>query len=111
MRISTFLSTAALASLVALSASPVLARGAGVGAGAGMQGSIGSNSMGANVGGQSSSHISTQGMANTNGPNASDRDTGSARAEDRMSASGLKHNHAGISGSADATAGAGAQSH
>jgi hypothetical protein len=42
--------------------------------------------MGANAGGMSDSHISSQGAINTNGPNATDRDTGLARAEDRANA-------------------------
>jgi len=41
-----------------------------------------------------SGHMSTQGTANTNGPLASDRDTGLNRAEDRMSQQGLAHNQA-----------------
>ena len=45
----------------------------------------------ANPGGLSASHMSSQGLANTNGPNAVDRDKGQARAEDRRSASGLTH--------------------
>jgi hypothetical protein len=45
----------------------------------------------ANSGGKSASHMSSQGLANTNGPNAVDRDKGQARAEDRRSASGLAH--------------------
>lgn len=34
-------------------------------------------------GGQSSGHISEEGLQNTNGPNASDQDKGTERAEDR----------------------------
>jgi hypothetical protein len=45
----------------------------------------------ANPGAASASHMSSQGLANTDGPNAADRDKGAARAEDRMSASGLAH--------------------
>jgi len=37
---------------------------------------------------QSSTHVGVQGSANTNGLSASDRDFGTARAEDRMSAQG-----------------------
>ena len=48
----------------------------------------------ANPGGASASHMSSQGAANTNGPNATDRDKGLARAEDRMSAQGLAHEKA-----------------
>ncbi len=45
-------------------------------------------------GGNSAAHISSQGAANTNGPDSSDRDTGLDRAKDRMSKQGLKHNKA-----------------
>jgi hypothetical protein len=38
--------------------------------------------------------MSTQGTANSNGPSASDRDTGLNRAEDRMSQQGLAQNRA-----------------
>jgi hypothetical protein len=48
----------------------------------------------ANPGGASASHLSAQGLAHSNGPNAADRDKGLARAEDRMSALGLAHNKA-----------------
>ena len=41
-----------------------------------------------NPGGQSASHMSSQGLANSNGPNAADRDKGLDRAEDRRSAQG-----------------------
>lgn len=60
--------------------------GAGMSAGAGVNGSFG---------GESATHISTQGSANTNGPDAADRDTGFAHAQERMSTEGLKHNKAG----------------
>jgi len=39
-------------------------------------------------------HLSSQGMANTNGRYATDRDTGLDRAEDRMSAQGRAHSRA-----------------
>ena len=45
-------------------------------------------------GGSSSSHISSEGLKNTNGPNSSDRDTGLDRATDRMSQEGLNHEQA-----------------
>jgi len=48
----------------------------------------------ANPGGASASHMSSQGLANTNGPNAADRDKGLERGEDRMSAKGLAHQKA-----------------
>ena len=38
--------------------------------------------------------MSAQGRANTNGPNAPDRDKGLARAQDRMSAHGSAHEKA-----------------
>jgi len=47
----------------------------------------------------SAQHISPQGLQNTNGPNAADRDKGLQRAEDRMSRRGkaghlhAKHKH------------------
>ncbi|WP_202635555.1 hypothetical protein [Rugosibacter aromaticivorans] len=47
------------------------------------------------MGGMSPEHISSQGMQNTNGPDASDRDKGLERAEDRMSQEGLTHEKAG----------------
>ncbi len=71
-------------SLVALNAQ---ARGGGMGAGvgAGMSAGVDGGSMGLRAGGMSSSHMSTSGMANTNGFSASDRDNGMARAQDRSS--------------------------
>lgn len=60
----------ALASAVAF-AQPGLAQGKG----------------GANAGGNSAGHISTQGLTNSNGPNARDRDTGLDRASDRANTS------------------------
>ena len=42
-------------------------------------------------GGNSASHMSTQGMANTNGPNAANRAYGTDRANQRASAQGLAH--------------------
>lgn len=101
--------------LALLSATPVLAGGRG-GAGAGMGAGMG---VGAGVpggmsgtqgqfGGMSSDHISAQGAANTNGPDATDRDYGRARAQQRMSAQGLAHQqadaHAGASADTDADA-------
>ena len=80
--------TTAAAIAVILIASPAVARGGGGGA------SVGAGaSMGTHMGSQADTHMSTQGMANTNGANASDRDTGTMRAEDRASANGLKHGH------------------
>ena len=48
----------------------------------------------ANPGGQSASHMSAQGLANTNGPNAANRQKGLGRAEQRMSEQGLAHSKA-----------------
>jgi hypothetical protein len=48
----------------------------------------------ANPGGQSASHMSSQGLANSNGPNAGDRDKGRDRAGDRRSAQGQTHQKA-----------------
>lgn len=45
-------------------------------------------------GGNSAGHISAQGLANTNGPNASTRLHGLDRARSRMSAQGLAHSNA-----------------
>ena len=85
------------------------AAGPGGGHAMGMTGGIGANaSMGSSrmnasasasqqttpSGGMSSDHMSDQGQANTNGPNAADRDTGLDRSEDRASAEGLKHGKA-----------------
>ncbi len=88
-------------SALALVATPALARGVGGGMGGGIgAGGFGASGMGSasgHFGGLSSSHISTQGSANTNGPNASDRDMGLDRAQDRMSDEGMKHNKASTS--------------
>lgn len=43
------------------------------------------------MGGKSASHFSSQGLQNTNGPNAADRDRGLERAQERMSDQGLDH--------------------
>ena len=58
---------------------------------------------GNNAGGESSGHMSTQGMDNTNGPNAADRDTGLERSEDRENTQGATHQKSG-SASAKKTA-------
>jgi hypothetical protein len=42
-------------------------------------------------GGNSANHMSAQGMANTNGPNAANRAYGTDRASQRASAQGLAH--------------------
>lgn len=45
-------------------------------------------------GGMSGGHMSAAGLANTNGPQATDRDKGQERAEDRRSAAGASHEKA-----------------
>ena len=91
---------AALAGVIALAAAPGFARGAGGGgnlgsgnasAGASIGGSSDRNGA---FGGRSSSHISAQGSANSNGPNAVNRNFGRDRALLRMNASGFAHAHA-----------------
>jgi hypothetical protein len=75
--------------------------GAGMGASGNMEMGAGNVNAGTtsgvngNFGGDSSSHISAEGTANTDGPNAADRDTGYANAKTRMSAQGSAHNKAG----------------
>lgn len=49
---------------------------------------------GGHMGGMSSQHISSQGMKNTNGPNAADRDKGLERAEERRNAEATTHEQA-----------------
>lgn len=61
------------------------ARGGGGGGGGGMSGGMG---------GMSGSRMSSQGFANTNGPESADRDTGLSRAEDRQSAKAASHEKA-----------------
>ncbi len=65
--------------------------GAGVGAGMGPGMNAGMNAN-MNAGGMSGSHMSAQGTMNTNGPDAADRDTGTAHAMERMNANGRDHN-------------------
>jgi len=52
---------------------------------------------GGSAGGVSGSRISQQGLANTNGPRAADRDKGLARAADRRNAEAAEHSKAGQS--------------
>jgi hypothetical protein len=47
-----------------------------------------------NAGGVSADHMSSQGLSNTNGPNAADPKTGLGRAEDRANANGLENGKA-----------------
>lgn len=63
---------------------------AGGGGGGGMGGTGGGHGGGADV----DSHASQQGLQNSNGPMAVDRDKGPARAEDRMSREGSTHTKA-----------------
>ncbi|WER49981.1 hypothetical protein CupriaWKF_23035 [Cupriavidus sp. WKF15] len=59
--------------------------------------SVSAYAKGGNAGGSSATHISNQGMANTNGPDAADRDKGQARSADRAHQHGKsgQHAHAG----------------
>ena len=77
------LAVAIVAGALALSMNPGLSRGMGGGAGPGAMGAHANGGAGATFGGQSSGHINAQGSLNTNGPNATDRDLGRDRAEDR----------------------------
>ena len=79
---------ALMGAILALASTPALAQGrgngvgVGVGAGAGVSGQIGGQSgMNGNFGGDA--NVGAQGRLNGNGPNASDRDFGQDRAEDR----------------------------
>jgi len=49
---------------------------------------------GGNAGGKSDTHMSDQGMDNTNGPNAEDRDKGQDRAADRQNDNAQEHKKA-----------------
>src|SRR5579862_57006 len=51
----------------------------------------GGGGMNGHFGGNSASHISAQGLAHTNGPNAADRDFGRDRAEDVRNAHAQTH--------------------
>jgi len=73
MNKSRLISLIATTTLAAASAA-AHAHGGGMGGGA---------KAGGDFGGLSTSHISTEGLRNTNGPNAQDRDKGHARSEDR----------------------------
>lgn len=68
------LSLIAIAILATGSMSAFAQRGGGGGGAGGARGDFG---------GRSDSHISSQGLRNTNGPDAADRDKGRARAGDR----------------------------
>lgn len=60
------------------------------GAGGSMRGTNG------HAGGNSASHISAQGLAHTNGPNAPDRDFGRDRAEDVRSSHAFAHSRSSL---------------
>ncbi|HEX8986852.1 MAG TPA: hypothetical protein VF816_02745 [Rhodocyclaceae bacterium] len=77
--------TLAVACAAMTASSLALARGGG--GGGGMGGGMG-------MGGMSSSRMSSEGMANTNGPDAADRDKGLQRAEDRQSQMAASHEKA-----------------
>lgn len=47
------------------------------------------------MGGMAGSHMGSQGLANTNGPNAIDRDKGLGRAADRRNQEAAEHSKAG----------------
>jgi len=49
-------------------------------------------------GGKSASHISPQGVTNSNGPNAVDREKGQARSKQRKNQQGLAHGKAKATG-------------
>ncbi len=72
--------------LLAATSVAAFARGGGGGSGIGSSGGL--------SGGMSSKHMGASGLSNTNGPNATDRDKGLARAEDRQSAAGASHEKA-----------------
>ncbi len=86
--------------------SPAFAAGLGVGIGVGANTNIGAstNAGAAGINGQTDTRLRADSSvnANANGMTAMDRDTGHARAEDRMSAKGLAHNNAGIKTGIDA---------
>lgn len=50
---------------------------------------------GGDAGGKSGTHMSSEGVENTNGPDSADRDKGKARAEDRKSDKAADHKHQG----------------
>ena len=76
-----------MGAIALLPTSDAVARGGGFSVGA-------SSDVHGNFGGRSRSHISVQGSAHTNGPNALDRDFGVVHARSRMSAQGLRHSKA-----------------
>ncbi len=59
--------------------------------------SVPAQAKGSNAGGGSAAHMSSHGLANTNGPDSLDRDKGRARAADRAHQHGksTQHKHAG----------------
>jgi len=59
--------------------------------------SLTAQARGGNAGGGSAAHMSSPGMANSNGPDSADRDKGRARSADRAHQHGksMQHKHAG----------------
>ncbi len=59
--------------------------------------SVPAQAKGGGAGGGSAAHMSSHGMANTNGPDSADRDKGRARAADRAHQHGksVQHKHTG----------------
>jgi hypothetical protein len=84
MRKSIRLARAAAAAIAAL----VATTSVGLAAGGGHSGGNGG------FGGNSGSHLSDQGIRNSNGPNSHDRDKGLDRAHDRMSKHRVAHSNA-----------------
>lgn len=74
------MSVSAAVFVLALMCAPAFAGPGGGGGGGGMGGMSGANG---NFGGQSGSHMSSEGMSNTDRPNSSDRDFGADRALER----------------------------
>ena len=92
MAMSKTLFTLVVAALVAAGGSVAYARGGGGMGGGGMGGEMSGGGM--SGGGMSGGHMSQEGMANTNGPDAADRDKGMDRAEDRRNSSAAEHGKA-----------------
>lgn len=76
--------------------------GGGGAMGGGMAG--GMSGVHGSFGGMSANHISAQGLANTNGPDAATRQFGLARAQSRMNAQGLAHSKASLHAHTNASA-------
>lgn len=113
-----------LGAALTLSISPVLGQGRGGGGGVGggigggvgagaaighnnaMSGTMGGQSgLNGRFGGQSGANLSAQGRANTNGPNASDRDFGADRSADRTDTAGRPSGNASAGANANSQLG------